>query len=352
MSWEDEAKKVFESARQGTKQEEVNLSNDEQPPVENSNQDVWTPVVGEHFKSPDEFKAHMDSYGKLKQEYELMSGMIQQAQDPLNYFSSPEAYKREQLLKARKDIPVDVASKIVTSDLSNLSPLETLKLNFRLEHPEITNESDIEELLKEKYGDYEGEEVTSLTKNKMLIDSKSAIKNIEQLRSELKEPEKFDIKSMLEGKQNEYLNQAKEREGKWKDAYEKVLMDKIKEIVITDKDENGKEAVSFRYKLDDEFLQAAKEDVSRLMAFKGVNPDNEEAIKSAVDEIQVAYLFKNFGKIIKAAQSEVEAKTIERMKREDQGMLNPTATKPEDAKSWKNPSATDIIQRSSKLGLK
>ena len=352
MSWEDEAKKVFESARQGTKQEEVKPDNDEQPPVESSNQDVWTPVIGEHFKSPDEFKAHMDSYGKLKEEYELMTGMIQQAQDPLNYFSSPEAYKREQLLKARKDIPVDVASKIVTSDLSNLSPLETLKLNFRLEHPEITNESDIEELLKEKYGDYEGEEVTSLTKNKMLIDSKSAIKNIEQLRAELKEPEKFDIKSMLEGKQNEYLNQAKEREGKWKEAYDKVLMDKIKEIVITDKDENGKEAVSFRYKLDDEFLQAAKEDVSRLMAFKGMNPDNEEAIKSAVDEIQVAYLFKNLGKIIKAAQSEVEAKTIERMKREEQGMLNPTATKPEDAKAWKNPTVQEIIQRSSKLGLK
>ena len=352
MSWEDEAKKVFESARQGTKQEEVNLSNDEQPPVGNSNQDVWTPVVGEHFKSPDEFKAHMDSYGKLKQEYELMSGMIQQAQDPLNYFSSPEAYKREQLLKARKDIPVDVASKIVTSDLSNLSPLETLKLNFRLEHPEITKESDIEELLREKYGDYEGEEVTSLTKSKMLIDSKSAIKNIEQLRSELKEPEKFDIKSMLEGKQNEYLNQAKEREGKWKEAYEKVLMDKIKEIVITDKDENGKEAVSFRYKLDDEFLQAAKEDVSRLMAFKGVNPDNEEAIKSAVDEIQVAYLFKNLGKIVNSAKSEGRAEAFEQMKREEQGMLNPTATKPEDAKAWKNPSATDIIQRSSKLGLK
>lgn len=352
MSWEDEAKKVFESARKGTEQDGVKQNNDEQPPVEKGDQDIWTPVIGEYFKSPDEFKAHMDSYGKLKEEYELMEGMIQQAQDPLNYFSSPEAYKREQLLKARKDIPVDVASKIVTSDLSNLSPLETLKLNFRLEHPEITNESDIEELLKEKYGDYEGEEVTSLTKNKMLIDSKSAMKNIEQLRSELKEPEKFDIKSMLEGKQNEYLNQAKEREGKWKDAYEKVLMDKIKEIVITDKDENGKEAVSFRYKLDDEFLQAAKEDVSRLMAFKGVNPDNEEAIKSAVDEIQVAYLFKNLGKIIKAAQSEVEAKTIERMKREEQGMLNPTATKPEDAKAWKNPSATDIIQRSSKLGLK
>ena len=352
MSWEDEAKKVFESARQGTEKEGVKPNNDEQPPVEKGDQDIWTPVIGEHFKSPDEFKAHMDSYGKLKEEYELMAGMIQQAQDPLNYFSSPEAYKREQLLKARKDIPVDVASKIVTSDLSNLSPLETLKLNFRLEHPEITNESDIEELLKEKYGDYEGEEVTSLTKNKMLIDSKSAMKNIEQLRSELKEPEKFDIKSMLEGKQNEYLNQAKEREGKWKEAYDKVLMDKIKEIVITDKDENGKEAVSFRYKLDDEFLQAAKEDVSRLMAFKGVNPDNEEAIKSAVDEIQVAYLFKNLGKIIKAAQSEVEAKTIERMKREEQGMLNPTATKPEDAKAWKNPSATDIIQRSSKLGLK
>ena len=352
MSWEDEAKKVFESARKGTEQAVVKQNNDEQPPVEKGDQDIWTPVIGEHFKSPDEFKAHMDSYGKLKEEYELMAGMIQQAQDPLNYFSSPEAYKREQLLKARKDIPVDVASKIVTSDLSNLSPLETLKLNFRLEHPEITKDSDIEELLKEKYGDYEGEEVTSLTKNKMLIDSKSAMKNIEQLRSELKEPEKFDIKSMLEGKRNEYLNQAKEREGKWKDAYEKVLMDKIKEIVITDKDENGKEAVSFRYKLDDEFLQAAKEDVSRLMAFKGVNPDNEEAIKSAVDEIQVAYLFKNLGKIIKAAQSEVEAKTIERMKREEQGMLNPTATKPEDAKAWKNPSATDIIQRSSKLGLK
>ena len=352
MNWEEESKKLIESAKKGTGQEETKPDNEGQPPVENNNQDIWTPVIGEHFKSPDEFKAHMDSYGKLKEEYELMAGMIQQAQDPLNYFSSPDAYKREQLLKARKDIPVDVASKIVTSDLSNLSPLETLKLNFRLEHPEITKDSDNEELLKEKYGDYEGEEVTSLTKNKMLIDSKSAMKNIEQLRSELKEPEKFDIKSMLEGKQNEYLNQAKEREGKWKDAYEKVLMDKIKEIVITDKDENGKEAVSFRYKLDDEFLQAAKEDVSRLMAFKGVNPDNEEAIKSAVDEIQVAYLFKNLGKIVKAAQSEVEAKTIERMKREEQGMLNPTATKPEDAKAWKNPTVQEIIQRSSKLGLK
>ena len=349
MNWEEKAKEVFDNAKKT--EEHAN----DAPPKEAEKvevQDIWTPVIGEHFKTPDEFKAHMDGYGKLKQEYEMMSGMVQNAQDPLNYFSSPEAYKREQLLKVRKDIPVDVASKIVASDLSNLSPLETLKLDFRLEHPEITKEADIEELMREKYGDYDGEEVSSLTKNKMLIDSKSAIKKIEQIRSELKEPEKFDIKSMLESKQEEYQAQAKERKGKWLDTYDKVLVDKIKEIVITDKDENGKEAVSFRYKMDDEFLKAAKEDVSELMAYRGISPDNEEAIRSAVDKVKVAFIYKHIDKIVKAAQSEAEARVREQMKRDEQGMIDPTGTKPKDAKIFENPTAQGIIERSRKLGLK
>ena len=70
----------------------------------------------------------------------------------------------------------------------------------------------VKELIKDKYGIEEGEEIPRHIENKILIDSKSAEKKLEQTRLELKDFEKKDYKAQFESKRAEFENQVRNLE--------------------------------------------------------------------------------------------------------------------------------------------
>ena len=153
-------------------------------PVEQTEkvEDVWSPVVGKHFKTPDEFNAFYETANKWKEENEKLNSVLSEVEDPSKWFSSPESFKREQLLMKRSDISLDVADKIVKSDIKTLTPIEKLELEMLLENPDIKGGLDgVKELIKDKYGIEEGEEIPRHIENKILIDSKSAEKKLEAI---------------------------------------------------------------------------------------------------------------------------------------------------------------------------
>ena len=328
LSKQNTEAKVDTQTEQTEKQAETQEKAVEQP---DKVEDVWSPVVGKHFKTPDEFNAFYETANKWKEENEKLNSVLSEIEDPSTYFSSPESYKREQLLKVRPDISLDVADKIVKSDIKTLTPIEKLELEMLLENPDIKGGLDgVKELIKDKYGIEEGEEIPRHIENKILIDSKSAEKKLEQTRLELKDFEKKDYKAQFESKRVEFENQVRNLEEGWKGAYDKVGQ-RIKELKLVNKGEDGKETELFTYKLEDEFINESKETLVQTMVNLGVKPDSEEGILAAEEIARGSYLAKNWDKILRAAITNAESRIIEKQDKERAGMEHPDRNKPNNA---------------------
>ena len=180
LSKQNTEAKVYTQTEQTEKPVEPTEKPVEQP---DKVEDVWSPVVGKHFKSPDEFNSFYETANKWKEENEKLNSILAEVEDPSTYFSSPESFKREQLLMKRNDISLDVADKIVKSDIKTLSPIEKLELEMLLENPDIKGGLEgVKELIRDKYNLIEGEEIPRSIENKILIDSKSAEKKLEHQR--------------------------------------------------------------------------------------------------------------------------------------------------------------------------
>lgn len=258
------------------------------------------------------YKERIAEADKLKSDYATVMGMVEKAQDPSSYFSSPEAYKREQLLKSNPSLGVDVAEKVVAADLQAMPDKEAIKLELRMKYPQLSKDEDLEEYINDKYGIEEGDEPSKLALNKMMIDATAAKAEISRVRSELKEPEKIDLEKFrqqaLEG--NEALS--REVEAKWNGEIGTITESKT----ITIKDDDGKDI--FSYAIDDEFIAAAKVDAVNL-AKSNLLKVTDEAKAYLREQIEAAYFIKNRAKIVKAAQEQAVADYKSALDREKAG---------------------------------
>jgi len=320
--------------------------------VETKETDVWSPVVGKHFKSPEEFNSFYETANKWKEENEKLNSVLSEIEDPSTYFSSPESYKREQLLKVRPDISLEVADKIVKSDIKTLTPVEKLELEMLLENPDIKGGLDgVKELIKDKYGLEDGEEIPRHIENKILIDSKSAEKKLEATRMELKVFEKRDYKAQFDSKRAEFDTQVRNLEEGWKGAYDKVG-ERIKEFKLINKGEDGKETELFTYKLEDEFINESRETLVKTMVGLGVRPDSEEGILVAEEIARGSYLAKNWDKILRAAITNAESRIIEKQDKERAGMESPDRNKPNNTMTNTGASANEFFKYFADKGVK
>ena len=292
-------------------------------------EDVWSPVVGKHFKTPDEFNAFYETANKWKEENDKLNSVLSEIEDPSTYFSSPESYKREQLLKVRPDISLDVADKIIKYE--TLSAKEKLEIELLLSVPDIKGGLDgAKEQIARKYNLIEGEEIDRAVENQMLIDSKKAEEVLKSTKLQLKDFEKKDYKAQFESKRAEFENQVRNLEEGWKGAYDKVGQ-RIKEFKLVNKGEDGKETELFTYKLEDEFINESKETLVQTMVNLGVKPDSEEGILAAEEIARGSYLAKNWDKILRAAITNAESRIIEKQDKERAGMEHPDRNKPNNA---------------------
>ena len=292
-------------------------------------EDVWSPVVGKHFKTPDEFNAFYETANKWKEENDKLNSVLSEIEDPSTYFSSPESYKREQLLKVRPDISLEVADKIIKYE--TLSAKEKLEIELLLSVPDIKGGLDgAKEQIARKYNLIEGEEIDRAVENQMLIDSKKAEEVLKSTKLQLKDFEKKDYKAQFESKRAEFDAQVRNLEEGWKGAYDKVGQ-RIKEFKLVNKGEDGKETELFTYKLEDEFINESRETLVQTMVNLGVKPDSEEGILAAEEIARGSYLAKNWDKILRAAITNAESRIIEKQDKERAGMEHPDRNKPNNA---------------------
>lgn len=279
--------------------------------------DDWK-VVKERFKTPEEFQSYVDGISKKEEYFSKLESELAEVQDPMKYFSSVESAKREQLLMKRGDIDYSVADSIVRADLKSMSPEKILALDLQIGVSGITAK-EAEAYIKEKYGIEDGEEVSGSAKIKMSVESKEAIKRIEELRNDLHEPEAKNYKEIIEGKLAEQNKLAEERYENWNNAYDQVT-ERTKEFKLTEKGEDGKDAILFSYKVDDEFLKNSREELAKAMVRNGIDPSSEEAIRFAEMEFRVAYLAQNWEKMLKAAYVQGRSAAVDSQQKSDAGM--------------------------------
>ena len=292
--------------------------------------DVWGSVVGKHFKTPEEFNAFYENAAKWKEENEKLVSVLAEVEDPTSYFSSPENYKREQLLKKRPDISVDVADRIVKSDLKAMTPVEKLELEMLLENPDIKGGLDgVKELIKDRYGLEDGDEIPRHIENKILIDSKSAERKLEEVRMDLKDLEKKDYKAIYEAKRGEYESQVQHLGEVWSNAYGS-LEARTREFKVTGKAEDGKETEVFAFQVPEDYHKNERDSLIKTLVNVGVNPESEEGMHIAERIVRGSYLAEHWDDVLRALVAETERRTIEKQARDKAGMGSPDRIKPDN----------------------
>jgi len=127
---------------------------------------------------------------------------IEEKVNPLNFFSSPDAYLREQFLLKNPDLDpgvLKVVSGLTPTIIKDLSPLKALQAQLLVANPDIEGgEEGVAELVADKYGitveelgDYASLERS--VKNKINLDAKTARTELGKLFDGIDVPQKVDL---------------------------------------------------------------------------------------------------------------------------------------------------------------
>jgi hypothetical protein len=287
------------------------------------------------FKTPDEFKSVLDKakkadeyepkfteYEKSKLKYEdelkkLNSSLIE-AQNPLTYFSSQDAFVAEQLKKQRKDLDSHTLGEIVSNNTDSMSDIDVLIKNELLKNPKlIGREKGAEGLILKRYGidpSIPKEEWDITTQNEILVAASDARKQWNELKATVKMPEiatpeqrEAALAKSREDK-SQQLTPLKETFSKFDKFTLEIEPGKVLDVTVPDE---YKEELPKMF--EDFFIKGGVEVTKEALA-------DIESLKTAI------FLKNNIKQIYKVIEGDVET----RMRAERDALLNntnPTNTK-------------------------
>ena len=286
------------------------------------------------FKSDDDLKSVIETASKAQalqeqlKEFETLKSDIEYYKsgvNPLDYFSNEDAYRVEQFKKTNPDKDPFIAAKLFSLDLNKANDLDLL-VQFELLGGMADSEADARILLENKYGiesDSEPKDWTNLTKAQVKRDAIIARREVGDLKSSIKLPDKIDLASKREAEQTALAQKAELLKKGWSDVVPKMMTD-LKEVAITDTDKDGKEEVLIKYAIDDESKKQMGEEVMDYL-ISNHKEITEENIKEAAVGIQQQYALRNFAKILKAYHTTL-ATELDRKKDEETHNPNPPKT--------------------------
>lgn len=255
---------------------------------------------------------------ELKSKYDILKSQV----NPLTYFSSPDAYIREQLVKAHPDInPVALTEAL--GDTNKLSPIEVLTLGRQLNDGDIFTSkqaaiADIERVYGVDLSETSFEDLPQATQNAIRKEAKSVLQNINTLKGEVKLPEVVDPETLTQAKQTELRQFQDGLKAEWK-PFVDGLPTQLDKVAIKE----GEETL-IEYAISDDFKTEIKnraQQTLEYLASKGVKV-SDETKAAVVNELKTTYLLKELPKMLKTYANDKVAAITEQSNKELHNVQN------------------------------
>jgi hypothetical protein len=220
---------------------------------------------------------------------------LEESQDPLKYFSSPDSYIAEQLkIKYPKSNP-DILHKIATTDLTKMDDLDVLVKDKQLFVPDAPKEGIIRSVVLKKYGidpTTPPEEWDEISVGEMKLDAAAARDKINGLKGVIEMPK---------------IITKEQREQQVKEAMDKKVqaLEPIKQN-FSKFDKFSKDG--FEFDVPEDFKSKVPDIFEAFFVNANMEPtqENIEAITELRDS---QFLYQNFAKIKEVIAKEAETKS-------------------------------------------
>ena len=238
----------------------------------------------------DEVFNERETYATRIAELEALESKV----DPLSYFSSEDAFVREQFILKNKDIDanvLNVVSNLSPSKVGGLSDFEAVKLKMFIDNPDLEGgQEGVVELLADRYGvtveELSEGDLSGVVKNKLKLDGKQAKEGLNKLYEGIDIPKKVDV--------NQVRTEVKTA---WEAPLKEIVkgIDKISiaeglDFVVTDDMKEG---------LYDEYLQSLGNSMTKPSVDIG---------KQIAGEMRKALLIDNIDKLAQFIDKQSEEK--------------------------------------------
>lgn len=287
----------------------------EEPPKADEFIENFNKRYGTQYKADDEIKGLFEAPKKISEyetrlsDYENVRKSAEERQkeierleslnDPLKFFSSPEAYIAEQLKIKYPERDANVLQEIVTTNIDNMDDFDLLAKAERLFNKRLPEGGRyVKDVLYKRYGidpESKPEEWDGATRTQIAMDANAWRTKIGDLRKEVDLP-KVVSKEEREKLQADSLAKKMQSLTPVRDQFSKF--DKLN-------------LEGFEWQVPEDYKQKANEMFDGMFIDAGLDM-NEENLATAIRLRDSNFLYENFGKIkeaiIKQAQTELQAK--------------------------------------------
>ncbi|MFA5638699.1 MAG: hypothetical protein WC961_07465 [Anaerovoracaceae bacterium] len=258
----------------------------------------------EASKQVQSYKEKEQTWSAFETEKESLTNKITELEsqlNPLSYFSSPEAYKAEQLRKQMPSKDPLILQEIVMQDVNKMDSFEVLVKEKMLSTSGLKKEN-VEAALMKKYGidsDTPREEWDDIAKTEIAIDAQAAREKFEELKSKVELP---DVKTQEQIKAE--LDSLKENKIKEIAPYQ----DKFKSF---DKFTRKIGDEQFEFDVPSDYKESLS-DMFKGFFVEGNLPVNETNLEIVVELRDALFLLRNFDKIHEVIKKSAVSETVEK----------------------------------------
>jgi len=244
-----------------------------------------------------------ESLSNSIENYKKRINELEEGQDPLKWFSSPETYVAEQLrIKYPKSNPI-LLQEIATSNVDEMDDFDVLVKEKQLFVPKIAKEGNVRAVILKKYGldaDTNPQEWDEIAKTEMAIDAAAARDKINDLKKNIEMPKVLTKEQRL-AMESEAISKREKDLGPHRENFNKF--DKFSQD-------------GFEFDVPSEFKNNLSGMFDAMFVKAGMEP-NTENIEYAVGLRDALFLKQNFSKIKeiieKGAEARLQAKIDEKL---------------------------------------
>lgn len=270
--------------------------------------DVFNTTFGTTFEQEDGLKDVISKglkYSDIEKEksdlarkVDELSGTVNKTLNPRSYFSSDDAYLREQLLLKNKENAdaVKYLVDLTPTKIKSMSDYEALKYNMLINNPALDGgEAGAEELIQAEYNfDGDMESLTRVERNKMMLNAKEARKTLGSLYEGIEIPDTQSWESTQQSIRDNWSVPAKD------------LVDGITKLQLSE---------DLEFVVDPATKQGILEEVLNEVSRNRIDV-NESAMRDIAGIVRTRLVERNLDNIIKHVRTTATEAERERLRHE------------------------------------